>query len=50
MAAFPTKGRIGREKFPSLIIEVYRGEKTSVSYIAPADSRAPVLLMALSGR
>lgn len=51
MAVFPTKGRIGREKFPSLIIEVYRGEKKmNVSYSAPADNRPLLLLIILSGR
>lgn len=50
MAVFPAKGRIGREKFPSLIIEVYRGEKMNVSYSAPEDNRALFLLIILSGR
>lgn len=51
MAVFPTKGRIGREKFPSLIIEVYRGgKKMNVSYTAPADNRPPLLLIILCGR
>lgn len=50
MAVFPTKGRIDREKFPSLIIEVYRGgKKMNVSYTVPADNRAPLLLIILSG-
>lgn len=54
MAVFPTKGRIGKEKFPSLIIEVYRGggekKEMNVSYTAPADNRALLLLIILSGR
>lgn len=54
MAVFPTKGRIGKEKFPSLIIEVYRGrgekKEMNVSYTTPADNRALLLLIILSGR
>lgn len=52
MAVFPTKGRIGREKFSSLIIEVYReeGKKMNISYTVRADNRALLLLVILSGR
>lgn len=51
MAVLPTKGRIGREKFPSLIIEVYRGgKKMNVSYTTRGDNRALLLLIILSGR
>lgn len=51
-AGFPTKGRIGREKLPSLIIEVYREgkKKCYISYTVLADYRALLLLVILSGR